>query len=372
MPIIYKKDSILTKPLNKVPFSAGIAARQKGAYRGYSQYSKVTTGIFNSILASVLLVLASPLFLFIAFIIKRKSTGSIFYSGVRLGINKKPFFMHKFRTLPMGAQERIGTEYMSYTHFKLPAFFDFLRDTHLDELPQLFNILKGEMSFIGPRPLRPEIYENLCKNITNFDLRFTVKPGLTGYSQVLTPNGHLKRMSALIDNRSIHSKTNSVSHISLFFLSVFYVLNKSFAMAFFYLRNRRFKSILLNSLNELRALDRINQKNACALIYQNPIGDKAKIGNGILVDMNEEYLKMKTNTKLDRDKYLLRLRKKMKRGNRVRCKSALCKGLIFRGFRLEEEPYRYAYVIKYHPLSGLNRYMVHQYFLEKGMLRLFW
>ena len=62
----------------------------------------------------------------------------------------------------------------------------------------------------------------------------------------------------------------------------------------------------------------------------------------------------------------------MKRGNRVRCKSALCKGLIFRGFRLEEEPYRYAYVIKYHPLSGLNRYMVHQYFLEKGMLRLFW
>jgi hypothetical protein len=271
----------------------------------------------------------------------------------------------------MGLQKRIGADFLSYKHCKLPFFSKFLRDTRLDELPQLYNILKGEMVFIGPRPIRPEIYDKFCKNIVNYDLRFTVKPGLIGFSQLFTPDGSPKRIRALIDNRSIYWNKSPVSHISLFFLSVFCVLKKSCAMGFLYFGNHQFKIGALKSHNEHRVLDRIKQRNARASIYHNPIGDKVEVGNGILVDMNEEYLKMKTNTKLDKEKYLLRLRKNMKRGNNVRYKSALCRGYIFKRFELNGGSEKYAYVIKYDPLSDLSQYMLDQYFLERSMITLF-
>jgi hypothetical protein len=271
----------------------------------------------------------------------------------------------------MGLQKKIGAEFLSYRHYKLPFSFKFLRDTRLDELPQLYNILKGEMVFIGPRPLRPEIYDRFCKNIVNYDLRFTVKPGLIGYSQLFTPDGSPKRIRALIDNRSIYWNKTYVSQISLFFLSVFCVLKKSCAMGYLYFRNRKIKIGALKSHNEHRMLDRIKQRNASASIYHNPIGYKIELGNGILVDMNEEYLKIKTNTKLEEKKYLLRLRKNMKRGNKERYKSSLCKGYIFRRFELKGESQKYGYVIKYDPLSELSQYMLDQYFLEKSMMTVF-
>ena len=104
--------------------------------------------------------------------------------------------MYKFRTLPVGAQKKIGSKLLSFRHCKLPFFSKFLRDTRLDELPQLFNIMKGEMDFLGPRPLRPEIYDHMCKGITNYDLRFNVRPGLVGYSQLFTPHSSPKRIRA--------------------------------------------------------------------------------------------------------------------------------------------------------------------------------
>lgn len=325
----------------------------------------------NLILSSLLIVLASPLFLIIALVIKWKNTGPVFYSGIRLGLNKKPFLMHKFRTLPMGAREKIGAEYMSYTHCKLAFFFKFLRDTHLDELPQLFNILKGEMVFVGPRPLRPEIYDKFCKKIINFDLRFTVKPGLTGYSQLFTPNGHLKRICALIDNRSIYSKRTFVSRIFLVFLSMFTVLEKTCAMGFYYFWNRIFKIKLFKSYNGERALERVKQRNARLSIYYPLMEDKLEVATGILVDMNEEYLKMKTNTELDGETYLLRLQKNIRRGKKLKYKSALCKGYVSKKFQLNGGLQTYGCVLKYEPLSKLNQYMLDQYFLEKSMVKLF-
>lgn len=142
-------------------------------------------------------------------------------------------------------------------------------------------------------------------------------------------------------------------------------------MLFLYFGKRLFKIGALKSHNEHRVLDRIKQRNARASIYHNPIGEKLDVGNGILVDMNEEYLKMKTNTKLDKEKYLLRLRKNVKRGDKARYKSALCKGYIFRRFELKGESQKYGYVIKYDPLNELSRYMLDQYFLEKSMVTVF-
>jgi lipopolysaccharide/colanic/teichoic acid biosynthesis glycosyltransferase len=91
----------------------------------------------------------------------------IIYKGKRLGLNKKIFYMYKFRTLPTGLDKKLGSELFSRTSIKIPFFAKFLRETRLDELPQLFNILKRDMDFLGPRPLRPEIYEKWKGQIPN-------------------------------------------------------------------------------------------------------------------------------------------------------------------------------------------------------------
>lgn len=156
-------------------------------YGGYSKLSGIVIPLFNKILASLFLIIGLPVFLIIALIIKLKYGGPVFYKGIRLGMHKKPYVMYKFRTLPVGAQAILGAKEFSLKEFRLPWFSRFLRDSRLDELPQLFNILKGEMDFLGPRPLRPEIYEAYCKHIPNYDVRFLVRPGLIGFSQLCTP-----------------------------------------------------------------------------------------------------------------------------------------------------------------------------------------
>src|SRR4030042_5740158 len=158
---------------------------------GYSKLPFFINSTFNSLLSLVLIIFSLPLMVIIALIVKIKDGGPVLYKGVRLGINKTPFIMYKFRTLSKDADKIIGAELLTAeiasTKKLVTHFGKYLRDTRLDELPQLFNILKGDMDFVGPRPERPEIYENICSHIRNYDRRFAVKPGLIGYAQLFTP-----------------------------------------------------------------------------------------------------------------------------------------------------------------------------------------
>ncbi|GFO56869.1 glycosyl transferase [Geomonas sp. Red276] len=134
------------------------------------------------------LLLTAPLLPLIALVIKLDSPGPVLFRQVRVGAGEKPFTLYKFRTMGTDA-EKNGAVWASKNDTRVTKVGRFLRNSRIDEIPQLFNVLKGEMSFIGPRPERPEFVETLKKDIYYYSKRHTIKPGLTGWAQVRYPYG---------------------------------------------------------------------------------------------------------------------------------------------------------------------------------------
>lgn len=136
------------------------------------------------VLSAIGLLLTSPFFLIIAFLIKVTDGGPVFYKQVRLTKDRKEFEIYKFRTMIQDA-EKDGKARLAAEHDdRILPVGKFLRATRMDELPQLINILKGDMSLVGPRPERPELAEEIEKEIPEFAYRLKVKAGLTGYAQI--------------------------------------------------------------------------------------------------------------------------------------------------------------------------------------------
>jgi len=135
----------------------------------------------DRILATLFFLLCIPFSPFVALIIKLESKGPVFFKQVRVGRLGNPFTMVKFRTMRVEGNTFAPT---MAADGRITKFGSFLRSTRIDELPQLLNIIKGEMSFIGPRPERPEIAENLAKIIPYYQQRHLIKPGVTGWDQV--------------------------------------------------------------------------------------------------------------------------------------------------------------------------------------------
>lgn len=136
------------------------------------------------IMAGVLMILFSPIFLIAAIGIKCTDGGPVFYKQERLTQNGKRFMIYKFRTMVVDAEKMSGPVLASEKDPRILAVGRFLRATRMDELPQILNILKGEMSVVGPRPERPELAAEIEKEIPEFNYRLRVKAGLTGYAQV--------------------------------------------------------------------------------------------------------------------------------------------------------------------------------------------
>jgi len=134
-------------------------------------------------LALCLSIIFLPLILTIAFLIKLTSRGSIIYKQIRTGVNNEPFVFFKFRTMRLDA-EKFGPQWTSENDPRITPVGRILRRTHLDELPQLLNILKGNLSFVGPRPERPEFVGKLKEQIPYYEIRHIIKPGLTGWAQI--------------------------------------------------------------------------------------------------------------------------------------------------------------------------------------------
>lgn len=129
------------------------------------------------------LLIASPLLLFAAIAIKIDSHGPVFFSQIRTGINLKPFRIYKLRTMVSDAEKK-GAVWAKANDARITKVGSFLRKTRIDEIPQLYNVLKGEMSIVGPRPERPEFDTKLAEVIPYYMVRYIVKPGLTGWAQV--------------------------------------------------------------------------------------------------------------------------------------------------------------------------------------------
>lgn len=144
---------------------------------------------FDIIASTILLILLLPIFPFIAFAIKLNSKGPVFFRQLRVGSysnDKAEFFeMIKFRSMCTDAEKTTGAVWAQKADSRITSTGKFLRKTRLDELPQLINVLKGDMSLIGPRPERPDFYQNLENNIPFYtDRTYGVRPGITGLAQV--------------------------------------------------------------------------------------------------------------------------------------------------------------------------------------------
>jgi lipopolysaccharide/colanic/teichoic acid biosynthesis glycosyltransferase len=140
------------------------------------------------LLSALFLILLSPVVLVIAVIVLAASGLPILYRGERVGRGGRFFEMLKFRTLKPGAEERIGQylgeELVRRTDAELTGVGRWLKVTQLDEIPQLWNVLRGDMSFVGPRPIRPRFFTELAHELPAYWQRLVVRPGLTGFAQV--------------------------------------------------------------------------------------------------------------------------------------------------------------------------------------------
>ncbi len=157
--------------------------RNQGDIFNPDVYRKIKK-IIDKVFALIGIVLSCPLMLLAALAIKLTSKGPAFFKQERLSQNERPFTLIKFRTMIDNAEKLTGPKWASEDDPRITEVGRFLRKSRLDELPQFFNILKGDMSFVGPRPIRKQVADMLAKEFPYYRLRFTVKPGLTGWAQV--------------------------------------------------------------------------------------------------------------------------------------------------------------------------------------------
>lgn len=147
----------------------------------------------------ILIVLTSPIMLATAIAIKAYDNGDVFFRQERLTIDGKVFRIYKFRSMIMNAEKNTGAILAREGDNRITPVGKFIRKCRIDELPQLFNILMGDMTFVGPRPERPVLFDEIVKEIPEFKYRLTVKAGLTGYAQIYGKYNTTMRDKLLLD-----------------------------------------------------------------------------------------------------------------------------------------------------------------------------
>jgi len=191
--------------INQIWFLENISQRERAAYEIFKR-------IFDFIFAFAFLIISLPLWLIISLIIKFESPGPIFYKQTRIGQEGKPFKLVKFRSMVKDA-EKDGPKMAEENDPRATKSGRFLRKTRLDELPQLWSVIKGKMSFVGPRAERPEFHQELKSKIPFYQERYLIKPGLSGWAQI--KHGY---------SSSIEDNFEKIQH------DLYYIKNRSFVL----------------------------------------------------------------------------------------------------------------------------------------------
>lgn len=334
---------------------------------GYFKAPSPQNRWFNASVALLLLVVSLPVSLFVALLVVLSGRGPILYRSRRLGRGKRPFDMLKFRTLVVDAQTVLGDSLLTTTKSAElrpeHRFGRFLRETRLDELPQLVNVIRGEMDLVGPRPVRPEVYERLGRAIQGYEARFLTKPGLVGYAQLFTPHSSPKRLRSLIDYRYTFHKQAYASDLRLLLIAAATVVRRSILGS---LRNLRelCGRILRGSLWEKRQRRRSTPSRATAEVLLD-----GRSVPCVVVDINDEALLVYTNDELPGQGSLaLKLAVVSKVGGRKRRRVSHCHGTVYRQWAPGDGAFSRAYTLKYVPNTPLNAYRIARYFLDESLV----
>jgi lipopolysaccharide/colanic/teichoic acid biosynthesis glycosyltransferase len=171
----------MPEPVTIIGVGAGLAALTTHLARRFFNLAKE---VFDIVVGSVLLVLALPVLGVCALIVKLSSKGPVIFTQIRVGQNGKPFRMYKLRTMYVDAESASGAVWAAKGDPRVVPTCRWMRRCHADELPQLLNVVRGDMSLVGPRPERQEILDELEKVYPEVHRRLSVRPGITGLAQV--------------------------------------------------------------------------------------------------------------------------------------------------------------------------------------------
>ncbi len=147
-------------------------------------FNRMIKRLMDIVGSLICIVLFSPAMLFTAAGVKLTSKGPLIFRQTRVGLHNKPFKMYKFRSMMVQSESKEKKGWTTKNDPRVTPFGRFIRKTSLDELPQLFNVLKGDMSLIGPRPERPQYVEKFREEIPRYMVKHQVRPGMTGWAQV--------------------------------------------------------------------------------------------------------------------------------------------------------------------------------------------
>ena len=310
-------------------------------------------------LALLLLLLSAPLLLVLATFILLADGWPAFYRGTRLGYRRRLFTMYKLRTLQRDAEQVLGAELLDHAHGLVLRGGTFLRDTRLDELPQLWNVLRGDMAFLGPRPERPEVYRKQCAAIPGYARRFDVRPGLIGTSQLFTPHGTAKRYRTLIDNGALR-RGGARSGLRTVAFTIWTVLARALQRVQRKLRDLCRRNPLAGR-HERRLLRRSAPEGALGFFS---CGARPQVTR--VLDMSANTLRVECLDETDAfpvDEFRLGI--PIDRGTeRPVWHGAQCTGQLMtrratsRGVEL---------VIRFQPATPRSEYMIHQYFLRTSL-----
>ena len=194
-------------------------------YDGMNAFEREVKRWFDFFAALLCLVLFSPLFLLCYIAIKRDDGGPVIYKQIRIGRFGRPFYIYKFRSMKTDAEEKGPQLWNADTDNRLTKAGKFLRDHHLDELPQFWNVLMGDMSFVGPRPERRFFIKQIMERDARYEYLYQIRPGITSMATIY--NGYtdtlekmLKRLEMDLDYLKRRSWWLDLKIIALTFLNI--------------------------------------------------------------------------------------------------------------------------------------------------------
>lgn len=174
---------------------------------------KIAKRTLDIVISAITLVVFSPLFLYCYIMVRKEDGGTAIFSQERIGLHGKPFFIYKFRSMKMNAEEDEPLLFSQNNDERLTRIGKTLREHHLDELPQLWNVFKGDMSFVGPRPERKFYIDQIMKHNPDYVKLYQIRPGVTSYATLY--NGYTDTMEKML--RRLDLDLYYLDHNSLLF-----------------------------------------------------------------------------------------------------------------------------------------------------------